>query len=219
MWKGQATPRALQGQQKYGSWSQTPLQSRLFPIRPGFLFKNQAGCATWLLPAGTTLCFAPWEPPTNQNCLEGETLPQSPPGVPGRPALGGSASLLHRGSHRTEGHAEPQWGKVLTAPWGGTHVSGGCCSRLGCFWGNGFALGDGPCLQPTSTAERMQPTEPPTEQRPIAGLKNGRKISLTHSWVWKRAGASHADHPNFLCGRSPRAAGNSTQRMMNAFIN
>lgn len=107
--------------------------------------------------------------PTNQNSLEGETPPQSPPGVPGRPAPGGSASPLHRGSHHTEGHAEPQWGKVLTAPWGGTHISGGVLLQAGLLLG--FARGDGPCLQPTSTAERMQPTEPPTEQHPHPRVK------------------------------------------------
>lgn len=44
------------------------------------------------------------------------------------------------------------------------HASGAFCSKWGCCWGNGFVQGDSPCQRPTSTAEMMQPAEPPTEQ-------------------------------------------------------
>lgn len=104
-----------------------------------------------------------------------------------------------------------------SAPWRGTsecHAAPGWAAAAGdvavCI---GTALGCSLPAQPT------QPAEPPPEPPHNPGEKNRRKISLTNSWVWKRAGASHAEHTNPPCGHGPRVAGNSTQCMVNAFNN
>lgn len=117
-------------------------------------------------------------------------------------------SLCHplpRGSHRAWGCPE-----VPSAPWRGTsegHTAPGWAAAAGemalC---TGTALAHSPPTQPSQhSLQSHQPSDPTTP-----GGKNRRKIGLTDSWVWKRAGASHAEHTNPPCGHGPRLAGNST---------
>ena len=119
---------------------------------------------------------------------------------------------LHGRCRQAGGRAKPQSGEVTTAPWRGTRLG-----RAAPGWAaagemalrKGTALACSPPAQPRRCSlQSHRPSKPAIPWGMIPGLKNRRKISLTGSW--KTAGASHADRTNPPCGRSPRAAGNST---------
>jgi len=149
--------------------------------------------------------------PTDQNSLEGETPPRSRPGVPGCPV---STSPPARRVPPARSHTKPWRAKVPTAPRrsrGLGHTAPGWAAAGEMALRKRAAL----ACSPSARLRRCslwshRPSKPAIPRGTIPGLKNGRKISLTRSWVWERAGASHADGANPPCGRSPGVAGNST---------
>lgn len=137
-----------------------------------------------------------------------------PPGVPGSHHRGCPHYPLHGGSHQARGHAKPQQGEVPTAPWRGMHLGhafpGWAAAEKMALHKETDLICRPPAQLRQCSLQSHRPSNATISWSTIPGLKNGRKISLTGSWVWKRAGASHADHANPPCGCSPRVAGNST---------